>query len=119
MCIDYKDLNKVTIKNKYPLPCIEDLIDQHYGAQVFKKIDLRSGYHQLMVKKEDVEKIAFRTRYGPYEVLVMPFGVINAPATLIDLMNRVFKSYLDKFMIDILIYSKSPEQYEHYLRFSL
>ena len=120
LCIDYRELNKVTIKNKYPLLRIDDLFDQLQGAQYFSKIDLRSSYHQLRIRKADVSKMAFRTRYGHYEFLVMSFGLSYAPAAFIDLMNRVFRPYVDQFIVvfidDILVYSKSMEEHVYHLR---
>ncbi|KAL0549424.1 hypothetical protein IC582_013906 [Cucumis melo] len=123
LCIDYRELNKVTVKNRYPLPRIDDLFDQLQGATVFSKIDLRSGYHQLRIKDEDVPKTAFRSRYGHYEFIVMSFGLTNAPAVFMDLMNRVFREFLDTFVIvfidDILIYSKTEAEHEKHLRMVL
>nr|GFB64139.1 putative reverse transcriptase domain-containing protein [Tanacetum cinerariifolium] len=119
MCIDYHELNKLTVKNCYPLPRIDDLFDQLQGSSVYSKIDLRLGYHQLRVRQEDIPKTAFRTCYGYYEFQVMPFGLINAPVVFMDLMNRVCKPYLDKFVImfidDILIYSKNKKEHEEHL----
>ena len=123
LCIDYRELNKITIKNKYPLSRIVDLFDQLQGAGVFSKIDLRSGYHQLRIKPEDIPKAALRTRYGHHEFTVMPFGLTNAPAAFMDLMNRVFRPYLGKFVVvfidDILIYSKDRDEHADHLRMVL
>ncbi|KAK1684386.1 hypothetical protein QYE76_045234 [Lolium multiflorum] len=123
MCGDYRNLNNVTIKNKYPLPRIQDLFDQVQGAGVFSKIDLRSGYHQIKIKKEDVPKITFVSRYGHHEYLVVPFGLTNAPAIFMNLMNKIFMKYLDKFVIvfidDILVYSKDKEEHAKHLKIVL
>ena len=123
MCIDYRQINKVTMKNKYLLPRIEDLFYQLKGVGVFSKIDLRSGYYQLRVKEVDVPKTAFRTQYGHCEFLVMPFGLTNAPATFMDLMNKVFRPYVDQFVVvfidDILVYSKDAQEHEQHLRIVL
>ena len=123
MCIDYRQLNKLTIKNRYPLPRIDDLFDQVRGASVFSKIDLRTGYHQLRIKEEDISKTTFRTRYGHYEFVVLPFGLTNAPATFMCLMNSVLNKYLDKFVLvfidDIFVYSKSKEEHKEHLRIVL
>ena len=123
LCLDYRQLNKVTIKNKYPLPRIEDLFDQLGGCYYFSKIDLRSGYHQLRIREADISKTAFRTRYGHFEFLVMPFSLTNTLAAFMDLMNRVFRSHLDRFVVvfidDILIYSRTQEEHAEHLRVSL
>ncbi|GJW86912.1 putative reverse transcriptase domain-containing protein [Tanacetum coccineum] len=123
VCIDYRELNKLTVKNRYPFPKIDDLFNQLQGSSVYSKIDLRSGYHQLRVRDEDIPKTAFRTRYGHYEFQMMPFGLTNAPAVFMDLMNRMCKSYLDKFVIvfidDILIYSCNEEEHANHLRIML
>jgi len=123
LCVDYRQLNKVTIKNRYPLPRIDDLMDQLVGGEVFSKIDLRSTYHQIRVKAEDVSKTAFRTRYGHYEYFVMPFGVTNASGVFMEYMNRIFYPYLDQlfvvFIDDILVYSKSEEEHAEHLRIVL
>nr|GFC33557.1 putative reverse transcriptase domain-containing protein [Tanacetum cinerariifolium] len=120
MYIDYRELNKLTVKNRYSPPRIDDLFDQLQGSSVNSKINLRSGYHQLRVREEDIPKTAFRTRYGHYKFQVIPFGLTNAPAVLMDLMNWVCKPYLDKFVIvfidDILIYSKDEKEHEEHLK---
>jgi hypothetical protein len=123
MCVDYRALNEVTIKNKYPLPWINDLFNQLRGACVFSKINLQSGYHQLKIWDSDIPKITFITRYGLYEYTVMSFGLTNAPAYFMYLMNEVFMEYLDKFMVvfidDILIYSQDEEEHEKHLHLVL
>ncbi|GKA50209.1 putative reverse transcriptase domain-containing protein [Tanacetum coccineum] len=123
MCIDYRKLNKLTVKNRYPLPRIDDLFDQLQGSRVYSKIDLRSGYHQLRVREEDIPKTTFSTRYGHYEFQVMPFGLTNVLVVFMDLINRVCKPYLDRFVIvfidDILIYSKSRKENEGHLKLIL
>nr|GEZ22974.1 putative reverse transcriptase domain-containing protein [Tanacetum cinerariifolium] len=123
MCIDYRELNKLTMKNRYPLPRIDDLFDQLQGSSIYSKIDLRSGYHQLRVREADIPKTAFRTHYGHYEFQVMYFGLTNAPAIFMDLMNRVCKPYLEKFVIvfidDILIYSKNEQEHGEHLKLIL
>ncbi|GJW33639.1 putative reverse transcriptase domain-containing protein [Tanacetum coccineum] len=123
MCIDYRELNKLTVKNHYPLPRINDLFDQLQRSNVYSKISLRSGYHQLRVREEDIPKTAFRTRYRHYKFHVMPFGLTKASAVFMDLMNRVCKPYLKKFVIvfidDILIYSKSKQEHEEHLKLIL
>nr|XP_027124227.1 uncharacterized protein LOC113740914 [Coffea arabica] len=120
LCIDYRGLNNVTIKNKYPLLHIDELFDQLQGAVVFSKLDLRQGYYQLLIRKEDVPKTAFNSRYGHYEFVVMPFGLTNAPAAFMDLMHQIFKPYLDRFVVvfidDILVYSKTREEHEQHLK---
>jgi hypothetical protein len=123
LCVDYRSLNEVIIKNKYPLRRIEDLFDQMKGASIFSKIDLRSEYHQLKIRESDIKKTAFCTRYGLYEYTVMSFGLTNAPAYFMYLMNKVFMEYLDRFVVvfidDILIFSKTMEEHEEHLRLVL
>ncbi|GJY22365.1 putative reverse transcriptase domain-containing protein [Tanacetum coccineum] len=123
MCINYRKLNKLTVKNCYPLLRIDDLFDHLQGSSVYSKIDLRSGYHQLRIKEEDIPITAFRTRYGHFEFQVMPFGLTNAPAVFMDLMNRVCNPYLDKFVIvfidDILVYSKDEKEHGKHLKIIL
>jgi hypothetical protein len=123
MCVDYRSLNEVTNKNKYPLPWIEDLFDQMKGASMFSKIDLRLGYHQLKIREIDIPKTTFHTWYGLYEYTVMSFGLTNAPAYFMYLMNKVIMEYLDKFVVvfidDILIFSKTVEEHEEHLRLVL
>ncbi|GKE24636.1 putative reverse transcriptase domain-containing protein, partial [Tanacetum coccineum] len=122
-CIDYHELKNLTIKNRYPLPRIDDLFDQLQGSSMYSKIDLRSGYHQLRIKEEDIPITAFRTRYGHFEFQVMPFRLTNTPVVFMDLMNRVCKPYLDKFIIvfidDILVYSKDEEEHGKHLKIIL
>ena len=123
LCIDYRQLIKMTIKNWYPLPRIDDLFDQLQGASVFLKFYLRYGYHQVWIKVEDIFKTTFRTRYGHYEFVVMPFGLTNSPIVFMCLMNNVMHKYLDKFVVvfidDILIYSKSEEEHKEHLKIVL
>jgi hypothetical protein len=123
MCVDYRSLNDVIMKNKYSLPRVEDLFDHMIGARVFSKIDLQSGYHQMRIKPSDIPKTAFSTRYGLYEFTVMSFGLTNAPSYFMNLMNKVFMEYLDRFVVvfidDILIYSKSDSDHEEHLRLVL
>jgi hypothetical protein len=123
MCVDYHSLNEVTIKNKYPLLRINDLFDQLKGAGVFLKIDLQSRYHQLKIRATDIPKTAFITRYGLYENTMMSFGLTNAPAYFMDLMNKVLVEYLDKFVVvfieDILIFSKNEEEHDEHLHLVL
>jgi hypothetical protein len=120
MCIDYQNLNVVTVKNKYPLPRIDDLLDQLKDAKYFSKIDLRSGYHQMKIRPEDIPKTAFVTRYGQYEFTVVSFSLTNAPAYFMNMMNKVFMDELDKFVVvfidDILVYSSTTEEHEQHLR---
>ena len=123
LCIDYRQLNRVTVKNQYPLPRIDDLFYQLRGARVYSKIDLHTSYHQLRVRETDIPKTTFRTHYGHFEFTVMPFGLTNAPAAFMDLMHRVFQPYLDQFVVvfvdDILIYSQSEREHEYNLRIAL
>ena len=123
MCVDYRSLNAVTIKNKYPLPRIDDLLDQLQKAKYFSKIDLRFSYHQMKIRPGDIVKTAFVTRYGQYKFMVVSFGLTNAPAYFMNMMNKVFMEELDKFVMvfidDILIYSETTEEHEKHLRIVL
>ena len=123
MCVDYRSLNAITIKNKYLLPCIDDLLDQLQKAKYFSKIDLRSSYQQMKIRPEDVAKTAFVTRYGQYEFMVVSFRLTNAPTYFMNMMNKVFMEELDKFVMvfidDILIYSEIAEEHEKHLRIVL
>ena len=120
MCVDYRALNKITVKNRYPLPKIEELLDRLRGAKYFTKIDLHSGYHQIRVRDEDIPKTAFVTRYGAFEFLVMPFGLCNAPATFQRIMNTILRDGLDRFVLvfldDILIFSRTQEEHALHIR---
>jgi hypothetical protein len=123
LCVDYHVLNEVTVKNKYPLPMIDDLFNQLHGASMFSKIDLRLGYHQLKIRECDIPKTTFVSRYGLYEYTVMPFGLTNAPTYFMYRMNKVFMEYLDKFVVvfidDIFVYSRSEEEHEEHFRLAL
>ena len=123
LCVDYRKLKKITMKNKYPLPRIVDLFDQMRGAKVFSKIGLRSGYHQVRIKDKDIHKTTFKIRYGHYEFVLVPFGLTNAPSTFMCVMNSVFNRYLHKFVLvfldDVLIYSNNEEEREDNLRLTL
>jgi hypothetical protein len=113
-------LNKITIKNKYPIPRVDEMLDHLNGAQIFSRLDLKSGYHQIRIKNDDIEKTAFRTRYGSFEFVVLPFGLTNAPPTFMRLMNSIFHKYLDEFVIiyldDILIYSKNKHEHLNHIK---
>ena len=120
MCIDYRALNKITVKNRYPLPKVEELMDRLHGARYFTKLDLYSGYHQIRLREEDIQKTAFVTRYGAFEYPVMPFGLCNAPATFQHVMNTILRDGLDRFVLvfldNILIFSRTREEHEQHIK---